>query len=63
MAPFSPVAQVYCWKGGFAKQNVSTTLPPVFVQSAARASVSASVEAASLGSASVEPPSFDPPES
>jgi hypothetical protein len=35
MAPFSPLVQVYCAKGGFAKQYVSTTVPPVWVQSSA----------------------------
>jgi hypothetical protein len=33
MAPFSPLVHVYCAKGGFAEQNVSTTVPPVWVQS------------------------------
>jgi hypothetical protein len=37
MAPFSPLAHVYCAKGGLAKQYVMTTVPPDRVQSSAGA--------------------------
>jgi hypothetical protein len=47
MAPFSPLVHVYCAKGGFAEQNVWTTVPPVCVQ---RSAVEAS-DPASGGSA------------
>jgi hypothetical protein len=40
MPPFSPLAQVYCAKGGFAEQYVCTTVPPVWVQSSAAAAAS-----------------------